>query len=758
MSFFVPPRQFWVEEVKNLIFPLWNPYYFNGHPLFATLQPGVFYPLSILYLFLPFNWAFNLNIELHFALAGIFTYLLLRGMKASQGAGIISAVGFMLSGYLVSVHSLLSTLFSVTWMPLFFLCYFSALKNNRTGHAVLSGLIGTVMFLGGGVEVCYLTFAIAFFLTLFPELVLGLNDFIKLRRRLFLFVIFGAVFFGLSAIQLLPFLELSQLSIRSIGLTYEKAGIWSLHPYNLIEFFLPDQYGRATDINAYWAHQHWLKTIYMGGTPFILGALFLRKWDRLAQGLLLLFCISLGLAMGNNTLFHHFLYEHLPLFNKLRYPVKFIFLAVLVLSVAAGLGYDYFKNELAENNSQSQRWARYILSLGFFCMIVFGVLTFFNEPIVAYFKGIGWDQPIYQEPQINIFNFKRFIVFTSLFCLGLFLLSKPKFQKPFFGGALITLFVLDLFFSNFGYYKKAKLEDIHKKAENAKFLQSDPGLFRIYVTSESKSVKFLSAKFLNSYEMQKELLTLGRLANQRIFNVGGGGVTIQLRWKKMADLIASVPEVDRTNLINMMNVKYVLSIPPITSHGFDLVHNYDFMKKERQEIKEPVDSSTIKIYENKNVLPHAFLVPQCRVINSELEYKETLESKNFDPEKVVLLDGEPKNLPCNEKRVSQKEEPVKVDSYKSNTVDLTVNSKSRQFLFLSDSYYPGWKAYVDDEKTEVLRANFLFRAIVIEPGKHHVRFEYDPLSFKLGLLITALTILLCCFYFFRRNANCRNFS
>ena len=127
--FFIPPREFWVEEVKNFIFPLWNPYYFNGHPLFATLQPGVLYPFSFLFLILPFDWAFNLNIELHFILSGLFTYYLARGIKASQGASIISGMAFMLSGYLISVHNLLSTLLSVTWVPLFFLVYFSALKK-----------------------------------------------------------------------------------------------------------------------------------------------------------------------------------------------------------------------------------------------------------------------------------------------------------------------------------------------------------------------------------------------------------------------------------------------------------------------------------------------------------------------------------------------------------------------------------------------------------------------------------------------------
>ncbi|MBT3184008.1 MAG: YfhO family protein [Nitrospina sp.] len=743
LVFFIPPRQFWIEEVKNFIFPLWNPYYHNGHPLFATLQPGVLYPTSVLHLFLPFNWAFNLNIELHFALAGIFTYLLVRAMRASQGAAIISAIGFMLSGYLISVHSLLSTLLSVTWVPLFFLCYFSSIKNNRLDHALLSGVIGTIMFLGGGVEVCYLTFGVAFFLTLFPELVLGLDNFIKIRRRLVFFAIFCAVFFGLSSVQLIPFLELSQLSIRSGGLPYKEAATWSLHLYDLVEFFVPDMYGLATDIKKYWLFQNWLKTIYMGGIPFILAVFFLRKWDRRAQGFLLLFLISLVLAMGNNTFFYPVLYDYLPLFNKLRFPVKFIFLAVLVLSVAAGLGYDYFKKTLAERSPESQRWAQYILTLGFFFMLVFGAFSIFNEPIVASLKASGWDHPAYNEIELNLFNFKRFLVFSSLFCLGLFLYSQPKFKRPVILVGVITIFALDLFFAHFNFYQREEFTKIQKTGENPKFILSDPELLRIFVTPKTRKTENEIKENWKGLDIRKEKLFTGLLGNQRILDVNGVAVTRQERWRKVVDLITSAPAIDSTNLLNMMNVKYVVSLPPITSPDFELVYSYEPIPQDPQERAEFEESDVTKIYENKKMLPHAFLVSRCKVASSDDEYKKTLESKSFNPEQLVLLDAEPKGFPCDEKKAPEKLEPVRVDSYESNTVELSVNSRERSLLFLSDSYYPGWKAYVDGEEVEILRANYVFRAVVIEQGEHRVRFEYDPLSFKLGLAITLLTILIC---------------
>ena len=57
-------------------------------------------------------------------------------------------------------------------------------------------------------------------------------------------------------------------------------------------------------------------------------------------------------------------------------------------------------------------------------------------------------------------------------------------------------------------------------------------------------------------------------------------------------------------------------------------------------------------------------------------------------------------------------------------------------LVLTDTYYPGWRAYVGGEETESLRANGLFRAIRFPTGQHAVVFEFRPQSFRLGVVIS----------------------
>jgi uncharacterized membrane protein YfhO len=70
-----------------------------------------------------------------------------------------------------------------------------------------------------------------------------------------------------------------------------------------------------------------------------------------------------------------------------------------------------------------------------------------------------------------------------------------------------------------------------------------------------------------------------------------------------------------------------------------------------------------------------------------------------------------------------------------------VEAKEDNLLVLSDTYYPGWKAYLDGNPVKIFRANYNFRAVSVPPGKHEVKFVYNPISVKLGVLVTSLGII-----------------
>jgi hypothetical protein len=43
----------------------------------------------------------------------------------------------------------------------------------------------------------------------------------------------------------------------------------------------------------------------------------------------------------------------------------------------------------------------------------------------------------------------------------------------------------------------------------------------------------------------------------------------------------------------------------------------------------------------------------------------------------------------------------------------------------SESFYPGWKAWIDDRPTEIHRTDIAFRGVVVPQGKHRVRMEFS---------------------------------
>jgi uncharacterized membrane protein YfhO len=77
----------------------------------------------------------------------------------------------------------------------------------------------------------------------------------------------------------------------------------------------------------------------------------------------------------------------------------------------------------------------------------------------------------------------------------------------------------------------------------------------------------------------------------------------------------------------------------------------------------------------------------------------------------------------------------------ANRVELTVQTPSPTMLVLSDVYYPGWIATLDDRPVTIYPANFAFRAVLVPGGSHRVVFQFEPASWKIGLLISGVTVM-----------------
>ncbi len=82
-----------------------------------------------------------------------------------------------------------------------------------------------------------------------------------------------------------------------------------------------------------------------------------------------------------------------------------------------------------------------------------------------------------------------------------------------------------------------------------------------------------------------------------------------------------------------------------------------------------------------------------------------------------------------------------ITKYQDQQVELRVTTERAGFLILSDTYYPGWKAYVDGKQVPIYPTDVALRSIFLEQGEHDVEFVYSPGSFKAGVLISGLSLL-----------------
>jgi hypothetical protein len=152
-----------------------------------------------------------------------------------------------------------------------------------------------------------------------------------------------------------------------------------------------------------------------------------------------------------------------------------------------------------------------------------------------------------------------------------------------------------------------------------------------------------------------------------------------------------------------------------------------------------VHSGDVKIYENMDLLPRAFLVNRATWANDDSLALERMRAADYDPSTEVVLAGskrEPERAP------DPPPGRATMESYRPERIDLLVEAVSDGWLVLSDAFYPGWKATIDGVPVPIERANVLFRAIPIQPGTQRVVFTFQPGSVQAGLIISSIAWVL----------------
>lgn len=138
----------------------------------------------------------------------------------------------------------------------------------------------------------------------------------------------------------------------------------------------------------------------------------------------------------------------------------------------------------------------------------------------------------------------------------------------------------------------------------------------------------------------------------------------------------------------------------------------------------------IYVYEFFDYYPRTFMVGQAKVEEPE-KIKEHLLKVDFDPKQTVFLEEKTDWGAQGAMAAS-----AQFEKYEDQEVKIKTQASSDGFLFLSDAYYPGWKAYVDGQEKKIYLANYAFRAVEVPQGEHEVIFKYEPTSFWWGIRIS----------------------
>ncbi len=194
-------------------------------------------------------------------------------------------------------------------------------------------------------------------------------------------------------------------------------------------------------------------------------------------------------------------------------------------------------------------------------------------------------------------------------------------------------------------------------------------------------------------------------------------------------------------LLDLLGVRYVLTTVEIPNPNYALVYDNE-----------------IRVYENLDVLPRAFLVPHAIDMTAASWDEMSLALRSLNPREQVLLEGASLQLDQAPPIDGTLNGEVTITDYTPREVRLTVSLDQPAWLVLADSHFDGWRAYVAPQlhsareletETPIYRANGNFRAIQLEAGEWQVRFRYSPRSFQLGLygsFLATVTLLLLAAY------------
>ncbi|MBI5020312.1 MAG: YfhO family protein [Ignavibacteriales bacterium] len=701
-----PYRYSMSESIKAGHLPLWVPEIYSGFPLLARAEAGIAYPINLILFGLLSPWiALNLVLLLTIITAGISTYLYAKEIGSSFTGAVVAGIAFGFSGYLLSHLKHLSNVNAACWLPLGLYLIERAIKSKDNRMLLFFGIIFGFQHLSGHTQVAYYSGVLYIFYFIFRSLSVvdsGKNILsvfqkwkqLTLGKQSWLFAGMLALGSLLAAIQLIPTYELVFLSQRSGGVTFEYASNYAFDPKNLGMFIYPYINGDIGEGTYTGKSIFWEDFGYVGIVTllFALHAIF-RNWKKWhVKFFTIAGLISIILVLGPNSPVYEFVFNYVPGMKFFRFPTRFLLITDLSLVVLASIGIPHFVKYYFIKNKS----AKANVSQNIIHHPVEVLIILLCVADLFYFQ-------LRQNPIVNADKW----------------LTVPK-----------SVEYLKRDTSLYRYFSVGANQAHIKTFQDAKGWEGDLQPFidqREYIQPSSNVLYGISAA--NGYANLTPNYVVDIWGDQNRAGILNKTASID------GDVFRPSPVFWR--LMDMYNVKYISSLWQIETNS---------------NVEDIGKFGDAFFYKNNGSMSRAYLVSKTTTVRSEEHALQLIASIQFNPRKEVILFDNPVGFIPTESVSGT----VDIKLYSPNEIIMKVSSLQDAFLVFSDSYYPGWKAYIDETESKIYRANVTQRSIAVPKGNHIVKFIFEPRTVQVGFWISTSSIIIFGFLFFQFNRKRKN--
>lgn len=642
---------------------------------------------------------------------------------------------------------------AMSFMPLIIAGLVWGYRKNLKIGCVLFALGLGLNLVTNHVQITFYTFLIALFF-IGNELI---NAFRTKAYKSFVlhsaaFGIAGLVAVGTHAAYLLSVTEYGQYSIRgkselkptsletsSEGLDKDYAFDWSYAPAETMTLLIPRFYGGSSNENVgvksstyetltqkgvpAASAKDFAKSLptYWGDLPFTSGPLYI--------GSIIVFLFILGLLMADTKdkywllaasifslfltwgkhfeSFNYFLFDYLPLFNKFRAVMMAIVITQVCLPLLAMLALE--KLLKADKKDELKKKVGIAFGItGGLCLLIFvlaGTLFDFssaNDPkLLENFKSMTGDAAFAQQIVDSIVDDREGMMqsdaFRSFLFIGLvagliylYLIGKIKETVVIAGSAALVfldLWTLDKNYLNSASFVRKPNESYFSPSLADQAIKQDTALsYRVFNVSGNPFTENKTSYFHKSI---------------------GGNNPAKLR--RYQDLIERHLSKNNEKVLNMLNAKYAIISP-----------------------EQPPQLIP-------GALGNAWFVQEVKKVNSPDEEISALEK--FEPAATAVVDISKFKVSAD--KFDNAGSSITLKKSEPNYLTYEANATAKGLVVFSEIYYPkGWTITVDGKPAELIRANYVLRALEIPAGKHTVEMKFDLPSYHTGNQISLICSLL----------------